>query len=510
MKWTTRWFKSSRKKPPGLPAEGSVSSGETDSSQLSSPSTIRVIPADDQMEEEENEQHETTMTSTTPTATTTQSFWNHFFCFLPADLMDAEEEIRIRRQKRQIKALPEIECVYDDVNPTDHDSTATTTTESEESCCKCCCNGTYGLPPLNPTRDWPQAPLLFRPKPNSGTKIIGIRRDKDDTEYLWKPGMERPWWQTLQEEWGKNESGTSSTRFETPVAPFCECCVILPINNGNEAKGESLVADFESSVFRGSLLLRLRHAEGTTKEPSDDTKGFFAGVPFRYQATIRGTFLENLPWTELMTGTRLDRPPGKTPPKWLMWTALKVGTQRKDYCPCMHREAHQSYTWSFLFAVHFFAPQLQTRLDCERPYSISPLGSAPRTVTVTDGKPSDFLGDDREEPTTPEQSLTGTAYPIKDALERARARKKHFDKLFGAKNKKDVLMTGDKTYTFQFLQHLFDYKTTSIDLGSFHHDLNDLLDGQPLQLMAEHGDTVLWDFEIWNEILLNDAKKHMT
>ena len=80
-----------------------------------------------------------------------------------------------------------------------------------------------------------------------------------------------------------------------------------------------------------------------------------------------------------------------------------------------------------------FAPQPEThRLDCDRRYSVSPLGSAPQTVTVEDRKPTDLLGDDdREEPTTPQQSLTGTAYPIQDALERARARKKHFDKLFG-------------------------------------------------------------------------------
>jgi hypothetical protein len=63
-------------------------------------------------------------------------------------------------------------------------------------------------------------------------------------------------------------------------------------------------------------------------------------------------------------------------------------------------------------------------------------------------------------------------------------------------------MTRDKTSTFQFLQLLLDYRTTSIDLGSFHQDMNELLDEQPLQLMAEHGDNVLWAF-------LNDAKQHI-
>jgi hypothetical protein len=34
------------------------------------------------------------------------------------------------------------------------------------------------------------------------------------------------------------------------------------------------------------------------------------------------------------------------------------------------------------------------------------------------------------------------------------------------------------------------------DLGSFQQGVNNLLDGQPLQLMAEHGENVLWAFAI--------------
>jgi hypothetical protein len=117
------------------------------------------------------------------------------------------------------------------------------------------------------------------------------------------------------------------------------------------------------------------------------------------------------------------------------------------------------------------------------------------------------MGDDREEPTIPEESLTGKVYVIKDPLERARARKRHFDKIFVSNKKQqgESLMTGDKTYTFQFLQHLLDYQKASIDLGNFNYDMRDLLNGQPLQLMAEHGDKRLWDFEMWNDLILEDA-----
>ena len=43
-------------------------------------------------------------------------------------------------------------------------------------------------------------------------------------------------------------------------------------------------------------------------------------------------------------------------------------------------------------------------------------------------------------------------------------------------------------------------------LGSV--DLKDLLDGQPLQIMAAHGDQRLWSFDIWHEKLWADAQKH--
>lgn len=156
--------------------------------------------------------------------------------------------------------------------------------------------------------------------------------------------------------------------------------------------------------------------------------------------------------------------------------------------------------------VHFFAPQLLTKLDGDQPYALSPLGSAPRTVAVDDKEPIDFLGEDREEPTTKEQSLTGKVYPIKDPLERARARKKDFDQQYKL-NDNNFCTGDDKTYTFQFLQHLLDYHTSSLDLGSFHYDMNELLGGQPFQVMAEHKGEPLWMFEIWNESILEDVKR---
>lgn len=339
-------------------------------------------------------------------------------------------------------------------------------------------NCMHELPPAD-SKFWPQAPLLFRAAPKSGTEILGIRRD-NSKDYLWTPESTQSWWNVV----GKLQDSSKKPLLDSG-------CWILPINDGKEANGQSLVVDFQSRLFDGSLLIRLRDVPLATDSPLETSRsdgkeraedGFFAGTPLRFQVVIRGNFRQSLQWSKLLAGSRLQRKLGKVPPKWLLWTILKV--------------------------VHFFAPQLQTKLDGEYPYALSPLGSAPRTVTVHQEEPTDLLGDNREEPTTQKESLTGKAYPIKNPLERARARKKHFDQMFKANNTN--FCTGDQTtYTFQFLQHLLDYHTSSIDLGSINYDMNDLLGGQPFQIMAEHDGEPLWMFEIWNENILEDAKRSL-
>jgi Protein of unknown function (DUF1769) len=77
----------------------------------------------------------------------------------------------------------------------------------------------------------------------------------------------------------------------------------LPINNGKELPGESLVTDFESDLFRGSMLVRLKDCQGTTRPGREQTNGgYFHGLHRRYQVVIRGKFKQSVPWTELMAG----------------------------------------------------------------------------------------------------------------------------------------------------------------------------------------------------------------
>ena len=419
--------------------------------------------------------------------------------------------------------------------------------------------------------DWPQAPLLLRP--GKGTRIKGVRFSSR-TDYLWTPFHQNDanhsisttttcatWQEALVRHWNETNRSITTTNIagatSTPSNPLtrrtCSSCCTLPINNGNEPPGEALVTDFETDLFVGTLLLRIRHCEGTTPEPYDDTKGYFCGMNRRYQAVIRGSFRTALPLTECVTGFRMDRPCGKLPPKWIVKSALKV--------------------------VSFFAPQLQARLDGRHPICLTPLGSTPQSVIVTDRATTNdddnnnnncgadkyaVAGDstaidlclDMESPTLQEpisahQTLLGEACPSSSnasasstssasSMQRARFRKKAFDKLYTA-HSPTPLADPHKVYTFEFLQHLVNFHDFSIELGSVMGNLSlkDMLDGQPLQIMAQwdHGRNTrgttaaessssssavskddlsssmnlmpLWSFDIWHQELVPDALKHV-
>jgi Protein of unknown function (DUF1769) len=310
--------------------------------------------------------------------------------------------------------------------------------------------------PVQDPATWPQRPLLLRPTLNSGTIIKGVR-------------------------YASSLPGDSST--SGWAHPTCPHCQILPINNGNEKPGQCLVIDFESELFDGTLLLRIRHANGTTSEPYNDDHGYFAGMNRRYQAVIQGRFKKAIPWVECQTGFQLQRPCGKLPPKWIIKSVLKM--------------------------LSFFAPQLEAKWECSQPSTLTPLGSTPQYIRVQkDGEQELDLEQVHEEPLLDTETLLGEASDALCTLQRSRFRKKKFGKLYAAGDR-SLLTDPSKVYTMEFLQHLFDFHDFSMDLGSFlgSHKLKDLLDGQPLQVMAMWKNAKIWSFDIWHECLLEDSKR---
>ena len=357
---------------------------------------------------------------------------------------------------------------------------ADTMTRASHDSTPCPCS--EHVTPIVSPEHWPQRPLLLRPTPNGGTVVKGIRK-AGSSEYLWKAQPDSlstlTWPNALRHGWGKDIADTQNNLMDL----MCSRCMILPINNGNEELGESLVTEFESELFEGTLLLRMRATEGTTPKPYNDDIGYFHGMNRRYQAVVRGRFKKSIPLTQCLTGFVLDRPCGKLPAKWVLKGSLKV--------------------------LSFFAPQLKANFDGPHPSSLTPLGSTPQVLSLhrpDEGRDIEMM---QEEPTNHENTIMGEASGATSTLQRARYRKKNFDKLFTQKS--PVPMTDTtKVYTFEFLQHLFNFNDFSVELGSMFGSikLKDVLDGQPLQIMAMCGDQRLWSFDVWHEVLVDDARKH--
>lgn len=347
------------------------------------------------------------------------------------------------------------------------------------------CADTYKALPSDPSI-WPQGTLMLRPTPNTSTKIRGIRR-------------------------------ASSLEYQH-FAGFCAGC-ILPVNNGSEAPGESLVIDFESTHFVGSLLMRIKQAKNHKAERSgqvEPTKyvdtSYFDGKKRRFQAVVKGRFKTPLPMSETVTGQSFDRPAGRLPARWIVTSFIKF--------------------------VSRLAPQLEVELDGNKPRFLTPLVATAHTVRQCPLTPSNkkhpnvMMSTDMEEgveepSSLDESSVLGLGEEILGATKmsdtskssigaRMKARKKVYNSI-AAKKESSLLFKTDREYTFEFYQHLLDFgdEGLAVDMGRpiGKVGLSQVTDGQPLKFMSAHRDPLvegeldtLWSFDIWHASLFPYAE----
>ena len=354
-------------------------------------------------------------------------------------------------------------------------SCSTTSSDISTSChsnALCRCEQPYICTPPAPPMKWEQRPLLLRATPNSGMSILGVRY-VSSSDYL--PPL--------------------ITNNDT-----CSSCTILPINNGNEAPGYSLVTDFTTAYFKGTLLLRIRHCKPGPHQKQqhayDDSIGYFSKFNRQYQSVIRGKFLTpDIPMNNCYTGHIFNRQLSNLPSRMIRSPIIKI--------------------------MHIFAPRLNANFEQSNPQFTSPLLSTPQCIISKDTtSPLQDLEEILQEPTDETSILhdlleqtseiisitTGTTPPHS-------YRKKIADG--HNSNKNETFFNVNKEYTFEFLQHLVHYPTFSINIPktSKSYCLSKLLNGQPLKIMAgfyndeKTKDVNLWDFELWNEAVYDDAHK---
>jgi len=350
------------------------------------------------------------------------------------------------------------------------------------------CQDTHTILPSNPSL-WPQRPIMLRPTPNTNTQIRGIRR-ADSTDYQHYPG-------------------------------FCAGC-ILPINTGKELSGSSLVIDFESKHFVGTVLMRILEAPSCVDKNQEGEKSYFDGKKRRFQAVVKGKFKSPLKMSECVTGQVFTRPAGSLPARWIVTSFVKF--------------------------VSTLAPQLEASIDGQEPRFLTPLVATAHTAlekcatdtnisVASEESPHDDAKDDRlynyhvyagsqdieahiEEPPANDASSLMKHVPgaqLADAgsvTRRQKVRKKAFNAI-SARHAEVPCFRLDQEYSFEFYQHLLLFgDSLAIDMGrpigQVH--LAPITDGQPIKFMSAHKDPVtgeleeLWSFDIWHESLYPYAK----
>mmetsp|Transcript_36790 Transcript_36790/g.82761 ORF Transcript_36790/g.82761 Transcript_36790/m.82761 type:complete len:459 (-) Transcript_36790:313-1689(-) len=332
------------------------------------------------------------------------------------------------------------------------------------------------LLPRGPPEQWPQRPLLLRPSPESGMAIRGVRYSSSDDYMATPPGD----WDTL------------------------------PINNGTERPGRCLVIDFESEVFIGTAMLRIKKCPSLIDGDYKGSPGsYFDGRKRTFQGVVRGRFKAEISMSETVTGQLFNRPAGILPPRLVTKGAIGI--------------------------ISRLAPQLQARLDGDFPRFLSPLISTAQSVMSSGsvGEDRDSRADETLEMSLEEPRPSDPASLLNDlaaggfttlpsdsdgAAARIKTRKRAFDKLHADRSTGPTFDTG-KEYTFEFFQHLilFDEFALGFPRPVGKAAIAPMLNGQPLKFVAAHqrtgdGDVDefrwLWSFDIWHESLYQTALEH--
>ena len=223
---------------------------------------------------------------------------------------------------------------------------------------------------------------------------------------------------------------------------------------------------FESELFEGSVLLRLRDV------PSEDPRrdgAYFANRKRRMHAVVQGRFKEEVSLAEAVSGHEFERPLRRLPPQWVLSAASAF--------------------------IRKLAPGARIDLLAELPRVYALLGATAQTISVeAPGMEPDILGLEFAE----ENTLLGGRFARGDVS--AAKRKRTLTSLERA-----AMYTFDteSVYTFDFYQHLFDAATYSLDVGFTTLGMSACLDGQPVQVMAKTTDgRYLYSFLIFHEQLL--------
>ncbi|KAL3806884.1 hypothetical protein ACHAXA_006600 [Cyclostephanos tholiformis] len=364
-----------------------------------------------------------------------------------------------------------------------------------------------------PPSEWIHDPLLFVATPGSGTRICRIRCAADPSYH----------------ECPESVPCVSDDNFDK------DQLIQLPINNGKEYPSQCRVIDFETNLFSGTALLRIRPPNDCRKNGIDVDKDsttkydYFGKHNRKFQLVIRGKFKAGVIMADCMSGILLDHHLATKSDcsnidcvKEVPFFCESEGTvknvddssdKRKRLRLKRGKSTHSDSLpskWALRAAVkvaEVFSPRMDADLECAHPRILSPLCSTAQTIIVSrksgEEGVSPLLDAPLAEP--PPHSDASFIKDLKkfsakdhnnDTTYRVQQRKAAFYEVYDAHidshtngssrvNTSPCFDPGAE-YTFEFLQHLVDYNDLSLDLGKVigKVKLGGALRGQPARFVS--------------------------
>jgi len=230
--------------------------------------------------------------------------------------------------------------------------------------------------------------------------------------------------------------------------------------------------EFESELFKGRLLFRVRGLE-TSEDKQTDTR-YFGETKSHNQFIIQGQFKKEIKASNIVYGGEFRKPLKKSPPAWF------------------------EKVMSGIFST--INSGIQFRLSANKPSALVSLAGSVQVIRAdAPGQEPDITSFDIEENNSAFQLAArgrSSSFPID-----SKTRKKFFS---NTKKSEDVVFDTETVYTFEHYDEIMDYKNYVMDLGVYKFDMTKVLDEEPFQIMAKdlEGGKHLWSFQLWHEKLL--------
>ena len=235
---------------------------------------------------------------------------------------------------------------------------------------------------------------------------------------------------------------------------------------------------FESDLFEGKLLIRVRDLE--TSENVNADKEYFHGRKRLNQYVVQGKFKKEIHMRNVLFGGEYKDKLKMAPPAWFERIMLRVFRR--------------------------INPGLFMKLTGDKPYVLGNiLGGAQVVRADAPGKEPDITS-----PVLEENNEAFQTY-LKNGKQKFPTTKEARRKFFGnSKNiEENMVFDTNSVYTFEQYDNLVDFEGNKLLILSHKFDIETIMGKEPFQIMAKDTESGkhLWSFQFWHEKFIGEEDK---